>query len=105
MVHKAAGSSQGIEWRITRSENNILYELDGKPALQVYKDALGSAAQKLPGSALRFPLSLRATAVDQNSLIRTIFSINEDTQSMAFAGDIPHGYCAQLMSGNLDTFD
>ncbi|MCB1053605.1 MAG: hypothetical protein KDC71_23585, partial [Acidobacteria bacterium] len=45
---------------ITKSEANILYELDGKPALDLYKVYLAEDADKLPASALLFPLNVYA---------------------------------------------
>ena len=49
----------GPERRVTRADGNVLYELDGKPALALYKDYLGELASGLPATALRFPLSIR----------------------------------------------
>lgn len=91
----------GIERKITRSSNNVLYELDGKNALELYKTYLGKQAEKLPSSALLFPLAIRP---DRKSLplVRTILSINEKDQSMTFAGNLPEGWYAQLMKANFD---
>lgn len=92
----------GPERAVTRSEGNVLYELDGKPALSLYKHYLGDLAAQLPGSALLFPLSLRAAQGDARSVVRTILAIDEATQSMTFAGDIPMGSTAQLMRTSVD---
>jgi hypothetical protein len=92
----------GPERLITKSENNILYELDGKPALDLYKSYLGDRASQLPASGLLFPLALRASAEDDKSIVRTLLAIDEKNNSMTFAGDIPQGYFAQLMKANLD---
>ncbi len=92
----------GPERRVTRADGNILYELDGRPALEIYKDYLGELASGLPATALRFPLALRADADQQKRLVRTILAVTEDDGSMTFAGDIPEGYFAQLMRTNLD---
>ena len=92
----------GIEWSVTRSQDNVLYELNGQPALTLYKSVLAAAAEQLPASALRFPLALRASANDNTPIIRTILAIDEPSQSMVFAGDIPQGYLAQVMTANLD---
>jgi hypothetical protein len=93
--------SFGAERLITRSTGNVLYELDGKSALQLYKNYLGDHAQGLPATALLFPLSLR---VGENSepVVRTILAINEDEQSMTFAGDLPEGAYARFMKANFD---
>jgi hypothetical protein len=93
---------QGSEWNVTRSEENVLYELNGQPALRVYKEAIGEFAQGLPASALLFPLAVRANAADNKPMVRTILSVDEAKQSMTFAGDVPQGYLAQLMTAKLD---
>lgn len=91
----------GPERLITKSEGNILYELDGKPALEIYKMYLGDYANELPGSGLLFPLSIR-TGDTGNSIVRTILSVNEAENSLTFAGNMPHGSYAQLMKANFD---
>jgi hypothetical protein len=92
----------GPERIVTRSRGNVLYELDGKPALQLYKQYLGERASELPASALLFPLSLRTTPSDSKSLVRTILAVDEESQSMTFAGDIQQGALAQLMKANFE---
>ncbi len=90
----------GPDRRVTRSVGNVLYELDGRPALQLYKEYLGNRSEGLPAAALRFPLSLRSTTEAESTVVRTILSIDETEQSMIFAGDIPEGYLSNLMKAN-----
>lgn len=92
----------GPERLVTRSKGNVLYELDNKPALPLYKNYLGDKSKELPASALLFPLSLRKDRRDDNRTVRTILAINESEQSMTFAGDVPQGHLAQLMRANFD---
>lgn len=92
----------GPERRVTRSEGNVLYELDGKPALSLYKTYLGDRASGLPATALLFPLAVRVPGAGDRRIVRTILAIDEDTQSMTFAGDVPEGSLAQLMRANMD---
>ncbi len=92
----------GPERKVTKSEGNVLYELDGEPALQLYKKYLGDRASELPASGLLFPLAVRASSADDKSLVRTILAVDEAKQSMTFAGDIPQGHLAQLMRANFD---
>jgi hypothetical protein len=92
----------GPERRVTASDGNVLRELDGRPALDLYKEYLGELAAGLPATALRFPLALRADADDKKRLVRTILGVNEEEGSLTFAGDIPEGFLAQLMRTNLD---
>ena len=91
----------GIDRQITRSHGNILYELDGQSALALYKKYLGEHAAGLPATGLLFPLELR-TSEGQRGLIRTILAVNEQDQSMTFAGDIPQGAYARFMKANFD---
>ncbi|MBK6471870.1 MAG: FIST C-terminal domain-containing protein [Betaproteobacteria bacterium] len=95
-------SDFGPERRITRSEGNVLFELDGKPALDLYKSYLGERAAGLPGTALLFPLSVRREGDGQDTLVRTILGIDEAQQSLTFAGDMPQGGIARLMRANTD---
>jgi hypothetical protein len=92
----------GPERIVTRSRDNVLYELDGEPALELYKTYLGELAAGLPATGLLFPLALRATEGDSKQLVRTILAVDEETQSLVFAGDIPEGHLAQLMQANFD---
>ncbi len=82
--------SFGPERLVTQSEGNVLYELDGHSALELYKKYLGEHAKGLPVTGLLFPLSLR-TKTGETGVVRTILSIDENTSSMTFAGDVPEG--------------
>ena len=95
--------SFGIERQITKSEGNVLYEVDGKPALDLYKRYLGDKAIDLPASGLRFPLAIRnPLEAEARPVVRTILSVDEGARTMIFAGDVPLGYRARLMSANLE---
>jgi hypothetical protein len=85
---------------VTRSTANILYELDGQPALALYKKYLGEYAKDLPATGLLFPLSLRTGAGE--SVVRTILGVNEAEHSLTFAGDMPEGGHARFMKANFD---
>jgi len=87
----------GPQRRITRSEGNVLFELDGKPALDLYKEYLGSLAAGLPGSALLFPLAIRRPDSSGKPVVRTVLAIDEQRHSLTFAGDVPEGFEARLM--------
>jgi len=91
----------GHERVITKSDKNVLYEIDDKNALDLYKQYLGDYVDELPGSALLFPLSIRINGSDKN-LVRTILSLSEDEKSMTFAGNLPEGSKVRLMKANFD---
>jgi hypothetical protein len=91
----------GPERRITRSAGNVLFELDDRPALELYKEYLGELAAGLPATALLFPLAVRAPG-DARRTVRTVLGVDESASSMTFAGDVPAGAMAQLMKANFD---
>ncbi|RJQ51925.1 MAG: hypothetical protein C4530_19405, partial [Desulfobacteraceae bacterium] len=91
----------GPERLVTRSKGNVLYELDGQSALELYKRYLGEHAKELPASGLLFPLNMR-TAESDSGVVRTILAVDEADQSMTFAGDVPEGAHVRLMKANFD---
>jgi hypothetical protein len=91
----------GPERVVTRSEGNVLFELDNKPALELYKTYLGEHAAGLPATGLLFPLNVRRIE-GEDPLVRTILAVDEAEQSLTFAGDVPEGAVAQLMKANFE---
>jgi len=91
----------GPERVVTKSNGNVLHELDNEAALAIYKRYLGEQAADLPASALKFPLSMLVDET-QDSVVRTILSIDDEQQSMTFAGEVPEGAKVRLMRGFLD---
>jgi hypothetical protein len=91
----------GKERMITKSDKNVLYEIDGGSALDLYKEYLGTYADELPGSALLFPLSLRLANSEQ-TLVRTILNVNNENKSMTFAGNLPEGSKVRFMKANFE---
>lgn len=106
-VRVASGSRGG--WDIfgpkrlvTGSAGNVLSELDGQPALELYQRYLGERAAELPAAALLFPLAIWTPSSPDRPVVRTILGIDENTQSLTFAGDVPTGSTVQLMRASLD---
>ncbi|WP_442844847.1 FIST signal transduction protein [Leeuwenhoekiella sp. H156] len=87
---------------VTRSKGNVLYEIDGKPALDLYRMYLGEKAKELPGSALIYPLNVTSTENNQ-AFVRTILQIDEAQNAMILAGDVPEQALVQLMMTNTDS--
>ena len=103
--HGSAGGWDlfGPRRQVTRSTGNVLYELDGEPALDLYERYLGPEESKgLPGSALLFPIQVYDLQRPDSAVVRSVLAIDRDRRSMTFAGDVPQGWTAQLMRGNLD---
>jgi hypothetical protein len=92
----------GAERIVTKSTGNVVYEIDGGPALDLYKKYLADQAKDLPASGLRYPLSIQANALEK-PLIRTLLAVDETAHSLTFAGDVPQGYLCKLMRTDLDS--
>ena len=91
----------GPERIITKSEANVLYEIDGQPALDLYKKYLGDKAQELPQASLLYPLNVTPEG-KKEPVVRTILKINNEDQSMTLAGDVPMNSRVQLMMASVD---
>ena len=88
--------------KVTRCENNVLFELDGESALEIYKKYLGEHAKGLPASGLLFPFAMLGSDHTEVGLIRTILAVDEAAGSLTLAGEIdPNGYL-RLMHANTD---
>lgn len=91
----------GLERTVTKSEANVLFEINGECALDLYKKYLGPDVENLPASALLFPLALTIPGSSE-PIVRTILSIDGEKKTMTFAGDIPEGSQVRLMKANFD---
>jgi hypothetical protein len=103
--HGSAGGWDqfGPRRQVTKSVGNVLFELDGQPALDLYERYLGpEEAKDLPSSALLFPIQVYDLQSPDTAVVRTVLAIDREQRSMTFAGDVPQGWTAQLMRGNLD---
>ena len=91
----------GPERVITKAEGNILYEIDGQPALDLYKKYLGDKSIELPQASLLYPLNVTPHG-KKEPVVRTILNIDNDAQSMILAGDAPVNSRVQLMMASVD---
>jgi hypothetical protein len=80
------------------SSGNVLLELDGKPALSLYKAYLGDRARQMPTVAVEFPLGivggipgLEPLPGEPVQLLRTVVGADEASQALVFTGEIPLG--------------
>lgn len=88
--------------RVTRADHNVLYELDGEPALDIYKRYLGEHARGLPASGLLFPFLMLGDEPGEAGLVRTILGMDEAQGSLTLAGDIVQDGWLKLMHASTD---
>lgn len=103
-AHGSFGGWQsfGPARQATRAVGNVLYSLDGQPALDIYKNYLGDYAKDLPASGLLFPFALLAGDQQESGLIRTLLGINEAEGSLILAGDVPQDSYVRLMHASTE---
>lgn len=89
----------GPDRRVTRASGNVVHELDGEPALALYRRYLGDFAHELPASALLFPLGL-VDADGEIGVVRTVLGIDDVEGTMTFAGDVPEGATVRFMKAS-----
>lgn len=87
-------------WLITKSDGNIMHELDGNNAYETYSNILCEQAENLPGSGLLFPLRIWHPNYPQHDIVRTLLAVDKENGTLTFAGDVPTGWRAGLMSGS-----
>ena len=88
--------SFGDEMRITASKGNVLYTLNGEPALPFVRNMFGSGG---PEALMMHPLGIRLPGQEHDT-IRTILTVDESDQSLSFAGDIPEGMTARFLKSS-----
>ncbi|MBN2703369.1 MAG: FIST C-terminal domain-containing protein [Pontiellaceae bacterium] len=94
-------SAFGPSRRVTRAEGKRLYEVDGKPALDLYKRYLGPMADGLPSTGVYFPLNVTVEGSSMH-LVRTVISVDEEQGALVFGGDIPLDSTVTLMHANME---
>lgn len=78
--------------KVTRSIKNVVYEMDGKPALPLYRMYIGEHyAKGLPGTGLKFPFAIVGAGAREVETVRTLLSIDAGNNSLTFAGDVAEG--------------
>jgi len=96
----------GVPMKVTRSKANILYELDGKPAVSIYEDYFGEEKSKklreepLARLAITYPLGMQTQESDEY-LIRDPITVDEKG-AITCAAEIPEGSTIRLMIGSKD---
>ena len=91
----------GIAKKVTKAIGNVVYELDGQPALQAYEKFLGRHAVRLPAVGVEYPLGLLGPNGEVGSfLCRATMGVDRESGSITFAGDVPEGAMVKMTIGN-----
>ena len=94
----------GLTKQVTRAVDNVVYELDGQPALQAYEKFLGKHAALLPAVGVEYPLGLLGPCCDAGEethfLCRATMGVDREAGAVVFAGDVPQGARVKMTIGN-----
>jgi len=94
----------GLAKQVTRARGNIVYELNGEPALDVFYRFLGQHADKLPAIGVEYPLGYTLPSADPDQgdafILRASMSVDRKERSIIFAGDIPEGVMVNMTCGD-----
>ena len=85
--------------KVTKANNNVLFEIDNQPVLDLYKEYLGPKAKDLPASGLLFPFAIIDDDTDE-LIVRGIQGINEETNSIILYGNVEVNQTVRLMRAN-----
>lgn len=96
----------GAQMKVTKSEGNVLHEVDGKPAIKVYEEYFGQEeaavlkTETLAKLAITYPLGLQV-AGSEEWLIRDPLMVDQNG-SITCAAEIPQGSEIKLMIGSIE---
>ncbi len=104
---QAGWSPVGLPKKVTRASGNVLYELNGESALQVFERFLGKHAKGLPAMGVEYPLGIIRRCSDNEDdnyyQLRATMSVNRKEGSLQFAGEIPEGSMVHLTCGDISS--
>ena len=86
----------GADKLVTHSEGNIVYTIDGKPALDVYKEYLNVRDKDLPEIGIEYPLMIKKRG--QQNVLRAVINVDREKKSLIFAGSVPNGSVVSFSS-------
>ena len=92
----------GGERTVTRSKGNVIYEIDGKPVLEVLQEYLsdGALAEDWQSYAITFALSFRAPSYmeDEDYIFRAVPSVNPADGSATVQTEVQEGTSVWMSS-------
>jgi hypothetical protein len=85
----------GEKMTVTKSDNNILHELDGRPAFDLYAHYLGEVMRENLSGLGSYPLAVYEPGLERFYL-RVARAADPDSGEVTFLGEIPEGAQVQI---------
>jgi len=86
----------GKERIVTKASKNIVYEIDGKPAIDFYKKYLNITNEDMPQVGIEYPLEVLMKSGE--ICYRAVLEINEENGALIFAGHVEEKSKVRLSS-------
>lgn len=99
---RAGWTPFGPERFITRSTNNVLFELNDEPVFDFYKKYLEGLFDDMQEAIRIYPLGIK-TENGQDRLLRAFLNYDPKTGGALFAGDMPEGAKVRMMKSNVNS--
>ena len=99
---RAGWTAFGPERFITKSTNNILFELNEEPIIDFYKKYLDGLFDNMVEAIRIYPLGIK-TENGQDRLLRAFLNYNPENGGALFAGDMPEGSKVRMMRSNINS--
>ena len=94
----------GMGLTITKSEGNVVYTIDNKPALDIYLENLNISIDDMPAVGVEYPLLIKRD--DNIDALRAVTGIDTEKRSLLFAGSVPQGSVVSFsISPGFDVID
>ena len=96
----------GRKEKVTRASGNVIHEIEGKPAIEIYEKYFGDHAKSLRNEtlstlAVSYPLGLHVEGSEEY-LIRDPLSVNAEG-SITCAAEVPEGGLVRIMMGTRES--
>jgi len=98
----AGWTAFGTERFVTKSINNVVYQLDHLTPFELYKLYLDGLVDDVSVAARQFPLGLKLEA-SSNRKIRALLKFDTQTGEAIFSGDVPVGEKVRMMKTNVSS--
>ncbi|MBU1008553.1 MAG: FIST C-terminal domain-containing protein [Bacteroidetes bacterium] len=86
----------GAVLKVTSAKGNIVYAIDGLPALDVYMKYLSVNEDDLPSIGVEYPLMLKRS--NGTNAQRAVMGVDKQARSLLFAGTVPEGSLVNFSS-------
>lgn len=106
--------SLGADLRVTSAKGNVVYSIDGQPALDKYMKYLSVSEHDLPAIGVEYPLMIKRGNTE--NALRAVMAVDKEARSLVFAGSVPEGSVVNFSSSpgfevievtrrNIESFD